>query len=105
MLWPAALQSTNSEALLRKAIDQIKGGQLLGDVDSSSFDTLADLLALSWLGRGIYENHEWPEARFEADAAMNADVAWRLVHSTQLARWLEDGIVALKRAQQSKPIH
>ena len=55
-------------------------------------DEMADLIALSWLGRGDYTGKEWPEAQREAVTVVDKKAADYLLGIPLLADFLEEGL-------------
>lgn len=55
-------------------------------------DQQAELVALSWLGRGDYETGEWEACRDEARANWNPRTAEYLLSTPMLADYLEEGL-------------
>lgn len=65
--------------------------EIIGALDENE---LAELVALSWLGRGTYEIGEWAEALQEARAALSERTAEYLAGLPLLGDCLEKGLAA-----------
>ena len=55
-------------------------------------DEMADLIALSWLGRGDYTGKEWAEAQREARTVVDKKATDYLLGIPLLADFLEEGL-------------
>jgi len=71
-------------------------------LDSLDQRQQADLMAVAWLGSGLYSLSEWAEARFEAWAALGASTPGHLRDLPGLADFLEAG---LARFRPTSPLH
>lgn len=58
-------------------------------------DEIADLLALSWLGRGDYDKGEWKAAVADARRIENKNAADYLIGTALLGDYLEEGLSQL----------
>lgn len=85
----SAAESGNDPARRRLAA-------LIGALDENE---LAELTALSWLGRGTYEFGEWAEALQEAHAALSERTADYLAALPLLGDCLEKGLAAFGRSR------
>ena len=66
--------------------------ELTGFINALSEDEQIDLVALTWLGRGDGELHEWDDLRAEAARAHNKRTAAYLLAKPFLPDHLEEGM-------------
>jgi len=59
-----------------------------------SEEAQTDLTALAWLGIGLYQAAEWPEARFEA-GVVRADTPCYLLRLSHLPETIEAGLAKI----------
>ena len=66
--------------------------ELKSFLESLNEDEIADLIALSWLGRGDYTGKEWAEAQREAVTVVDKKAVDYLLGIPLLADFLEEGL-------------
>jgi hypothetical protein len=59
---------------------------------------LGDLIALTWIARGLYAPFEWADARFEGGAAGDVLTVDRLLKHPRFKLWLTQGLAQLEGA-------
>jgi hypothetical protein len=69
--------------------------ELVDALDSLNEDEMAELVALTWLGRGDYDPGEWDEAVGEARETRLERATGYLVGTPNLADELEEGLARL----------
>ncbi|MFZ5790963.1 MAG: DUF3775 domain-containing protein [Pseudomonadota bacterium] len=69
--------------------------ELVDAIESLNDDERAELIALTWLGRGDYVAEEWEKALADAQDALNERVASYLVGTPNLGDELEEGLTSL----------
>lgn len=69
--------------------------ELLEFINDLNEDEQLDLVALAWIGRGSFAEHEWAEARAEAKRAHNDRTAEYLLGMPLLPDYLQEGLNAL----------
>ncbi len=92
-----ATDSGQSEILEDYANDPTET-ELRDAIDTLNDDEKADLIALTWLGRGDYEAQEWPEARRLA-AERRAHTSVYLMGIPTLCDFLEEGMSMVGHAR------
>jgi hypothetical protein len=66
--------------------------EIAGLVTSLNDDEQAELVALTWLGRGDYDPKDWEQAKEDAAAAHNKHTARYLAGTPLLADFLSNGL-------------
>ena len=91
----------------REAVDEQGGGilenrprdvterELRGFLAALNEDELANLVALSWIGRGTYDAEDWDEALSTAKSERTNSTADYLMKTPDIADELEGGLEAL----------
>lgn len=69
--------------------------ELVDAIEGLNDDERAELIALTWLGRGDYVAEEWERALADAQDALNEHVASYLVGTPNLGDELEEGLTSL----------
>jgi hypothetical protein len=69
--------------------------ELWGAISSLNDDERSELVALTWLGRGDFEDSEWAEALAQARQTRSSRTARYLVGTPLLADYLEEGVSRL----------
>ncbi len=69
--------------------------ELRAALDALNEDERAELLALTFIGRGDFTSDEWSEALAEARDVMDAQVVDYLIGIPMLGDYLEEGFTAL----------
>lgn len=69
--------------------------ELAAALEALNEDERAELLALTWIGRGDYTADEWGEALAAAQAALDERAIAYLMETPNLADLLEEGLAAL----------
>lgn len=69
--------------------------ELRDAIDGLNVDERAELLALTWLGRGDFTASEWKQALRQAQDAMTENETGYLMGTPMLADYLEDAVAAL----------
>jgi hypothetical protein len=69
--------------------------ELVDAIESLNDDERAELIALTWLGRGDYVAEEWEQALADAQEALNEQAASYLVGTPNLGDELEEGLTSL----------
>jgi hypothetical protein len=84
-----------SREILEDYADDPTFEELKSFLSSLNEDEIADLLALTWLGRGDYDKEEWKAAVAEAHRIENKNAADYLIGTTLLGDFLEEGLSQL----------
>jgi hypothetical protein len=69
--------------------------ELKSAIDNLSPEEQVELVALMWLGRGVYESEEWRTALEEARENWNERTAEYLIGTPLVADYLEEGLAQL----------
>ena len=69
--------------------------ELVDALDNLNEDEMAEVIALSWLGRGDYEAGDWEEALSDARETRNERAVAYLVGTPNLADEIEEGLSKL----------
>ncbi len=83
------------DVVLEDYADDPVEDELKSFIHDLNVDEQAELVALTWLGRGTYDIADWPEAVQEALRNHNDHTAEYLLGEPQLGDHLEEGITAL----------
>lgn len=84
-----------SAEILSDRLDDPTYQELVGALRSLNEDELAELLALTWVGRGDYGKEEWQEALAEARRLPQKRTPRYLIGTPLLSDYLEEGLSAL----------
>ena len=72
----------------------------IGELHSLANDELTELLAIAWVGRGVYDAGQWPEAMMEVEGMSRDEICRVLIATPLLSDYLESGIEAFGRSCQ-----
>ncbi len=81
--------------ILEDRPDDATGEELAGAIEALDRDRQAELVALTWVGRGDFRKSSWPEALRAAREAWTEHTAGYLMSEPQLGDLLEEGIAEL----------
>jgi hypothetical protein len=85
-------------AVLEEHADDATQQELTAFINALTEDEQADLVALTWLGRGEATIDEWDELRVEAARACNKRTAQYLLGTPLLADYLDEGLTQFGHA-------
>ena len=93
---PGSNPSDDGESeILEDYPDDATEAELRAAIDDLNADEIADLIALTWLGRGDYDREGWENAKAQARERQRRDSTDYLVGTPTLGDFLEDGLAAL----------
>jgi hypothetical protein len=94
---PAGNVTSDILSDLRIVVRRCSGSRISQDIaDGLTEERLGDLIALTWIARGLYAPNEWDDARFEGSAAYDASAALRILYHPHFSRWLREGLAMLE---------
>ena len=82
-------------AILEDFADDPTFAELMAALRSLNVDEIAELLALTWIGRGDYDKSEWKDALAQARQAQDKHAPEYLAGTPLLADYLEEGFSQL----------
>jgi hypothetical protein len=91
-------QSRDSHAhdgLAEEETEDLTAKELRELIDDLNVDEAAELIALTWIGRGDYEVAEWANAVADAKSRGNRRTSEYLMGMPMLGDWLEEGLEAI----------
>lgn len=80
------------ERILEDYADDATYQELKAFLDAQSDDSLIELLALNWIGRGEYSADEWPEVLRQIRDVREQHTVEYLLGTPLLADYLEEGL-------------
>lgn len=83
------------DGLAEEEIEDLTGAELRALISALNVDEAAELIAITWIGRGDFEPADWSSALAEARPRVNKRVATYLMGMPMLGDWLESGLDAL----------
>jgi hypothetical protein len=83
------------DGLAEEETEDLTAEELHQLIDDLNVDEAAELVALTWIGRGDYGVDEWETAVAEAHTRANKRTAQYLMGMPMLGDWLEEGLEAL----------
>ena len=87
-------------SVLEDYADDAASESFLGELEALAEDELTEVLAIAWVGRGIYEPEQWAEAAMEAEGMRHDEICRVLMATPLLSDYLESGIEAFGRTCQ-----
>lgn len=87
--------SHHHDGLAEEEEENLTERELRALIDDLNVDEAAELVALSWVGRGDFTGSEWSEAVAEARQHANNRTANYLLGMPMLGDWLEEGLEAI----------
>ncbi len=93
---PGSNPSDDGESeILEDYEDDATEAELRAAIDDLNADEIADLIALTWVGRGDFDRAEWENAKGQARERQRRDSTDYLVGTPTLGDFLEEGLAAL----------
>ncbi len=90
--WDQADDQTDSDAILEERSDDATEDELKSFIAGCNVDERANLVALTWVGRGTYEAREFAEAKQTAMEQSVTPTEDYLLGIPLLADYLEEGL-------------
>ena len=87
--------SHHHDGLAEEEEDNLTEMELRALIGDLNVDEAAELVALTWVGRGDFSGNEWAEAVAEARQRSNNRTANYLLGMPMLGDWLEEGLEAI----------
>ncbi len=87
--------SHHHDGLAEEEEDNLTEMELRALIGDLNVDEAAELVALTWVGRGDFTGKEWAEAVAEARQRANNRTANYLLGMPMLGDWLEEGLEAI----------
>ena len=81
--------------ILQDTADNPSGEELANAIDQLNDDQKAELLALTWVGRGDFDASDWASAITQARDSLDDRVAEYLIGTPLLGDYLEEALAAL----------
>ena len=81
--------------ILEDRPDDATEEELVGAIDALAPDQQAELVALTWVGRGDFDRSEWRQALVAAREAWSDHTSSYLTGNSQLGDLLEEGLAEL----------
>lgn len=92
----SARDSHHHDGLAEEEEEDLTERELRALINDLNVDEAAELIALSWIGRGDFEAGEWAEAVAEArERGQGRRAASYLLGMPMLGDWLEEGLEAI----------
>ena len=83
------------DGLAEEEEEDLTESELRALIEDLNVDEAADLIAITWIGRGDFEASEWSEAVAEARLRGNKRTSTYLLGMPMLGDWLEEGLEAI----------
>lgn len=83
------------DGLAEEEAENYTARELRALINDLNVDEAADLIALTWLGRGDFDPSEWDQAIADARLRVNRRVATYLLGMPMFGDWLEEGLQEL----------
>lgn len=87
-----ARDSHAHDGLAEEEEENLTSSELRALIEDLNVDETADLLAITFIGRGDFEPSEWEQAVSEARPRVNKRIATYLLSMPMLGEWLEEGL-------------
>ena len=87
-----ARDSHAHDGLAEEEDENLTSSELRALIEDLNVDDTADLLAITFIGRGDFEPAEWEQAVLEARPRVNKRIATYLLSMPMLGEWLEEGL-------------
>jgi hypothetical protein len=85
------------DALSEEEAEDMTEEELRELIDDLNVDEAAELVAITWIGRGDYEAAEWQQAVEAAKARALSKTSKYLLGMPMLGDWLDEGLAAIGR--------
>jgi hypothetical protein len=80
------------DGLAEEEEENLTASELRALIEDLNVDEAADLLAITFIGRGDFEPGEWEQAVSEARPRVNKRIATYFLSMPMLGEWLEEGL-------------
>lgn len=80
------------DGLAEEEEEDLTASELRALIEDLNVDEAADLLAITFIGRGDFEPGEWEQAISEARPRVNKRIATYFLSMPMLGEWLEEGL-------------
>ena len=80
------------DGLAEEGEENLTASELRALIEDLNVDEIADLLAITFIGRGDFEPDEWEQAISEARPRVNKRIANYFLAMPMLGEWLEEGL-------------
>lgn len=80
------------DGLAEEEEENLTASELRALIEDLNVDEAADLLAITFIGRGDFEPDEWEQAVSEARPRINKRLATYFLSMPMLGEWLEEGL-------------
>lgn len=80
------------DGLAEEEEENLTASELRALIEDLNVDEAADLLAITFIGRGDFEPSEWEQAVSEARPRINKRIATYFLSMPMLGEWLEEGL-------------
>ncbi|MHB2264169.1 DUF3775 domain-containing protein [Aliihoeflea sp. PC F10.4] len=84
--------SHSHDGLAEEEEENLTESELRALIEDLNVDEAADLLAITFIGRGDFEPDEWEQAVSEARPRINKRLAAYFLSMPMLGEWLEEGL-------------